>query len=454
MSLVTFKILKKDNKSKARSGVISTPHGDIETPIFVPVGTQGTVKAVSPRDLKEMGAEVVLANTYHLHLRPGEELIKKLGGLSKFMSWEDGPHFSKASRGRPTMTDSGGFQVFSLGVGKEGGGVKFLREEPKGFGSRQPRFSGDARQSPSRSSKSPGSLSESLFSSSVSEDLTAFNSPQTELPSSSGRLNKITEEGVTFQSHIDGSTHKLTPESSIEIQEKLGADLIVSFDDLESPNYDYEKTKKSLELTNRWELRSRKAHKGKDQLLYGVTHGGQFKDLRIESAKFVDENFGAVALGGAHLSKRNLYDVVNWTTDIVSDGKPRHLLGIGEVDDIFEGVERGVDTFDCVIPTRIGRTGFFFISPPLGNMKNRFRTDIDKPQYIKDQKPLDVNCNCYSCRNFTRAYIHHLFRSRELLSYSLLSIHNVHFLVNLTKQVRQSILNDNFQTLKKKWLVW
>lgn len=442
MSLVTFKISKKDNKSKARSGVIKTPHGDIETPIFVPVGTQGTVKAVSPRDLKEMGAEVVLANTYHLHLRPGEELIKKLGGLSKFMSWNG-----------PTMTDSGGFQVFSLGVGKEGGGVKFLREESKGFKSRQSRFSGDVRQSPSRSSKSARPLNESLFSSSASEDVTAFNSPQTELPPSSGRLNKITEEGVTFQSHIDGSTHKLTPESSIEIQEKLRADLIVSFDDLESPNYDYEKTKKSLELTNRWELRSSKAHKRKDQLLYGVTHGGQFKDLRELSAKFVDENFGAVALGGAHLSKKNLYDVVSWTTDIVSDEKPRHLLGIGEVDDIFEGVERGVDTFDCVIPTRIGRTGFFFISPPLGNMKNRFRTDIDKPQYVKDQKPLDANCNCYACRNFTRAYIHHLFRSRELLSYSLLSIHNVHFLVNLTKQIRQSILNDNFQTLKKKWLV-
>lgn len=391
-----FQTIQKDKKSKARAGIINTPHGNIETPSFVPVGTQGTVKAVSPRDLQEMGAQVILANTYHLHLRPGENLIKKMGGLSKFMSWNG-----------PTMTDSGGFQVFSLGVGKEGGGVKFLKNEPK------------------------------------------TRDPEEVHP----RLNKITEEGVTFQSHIDGSTHKLTPESSIEIQEKLGADLIVAFDDLESPKYSREKTKNSLELTNRWLIRSKKAHKNPSQLLYGVTHGGQFEDLRILSAKFVDENFDAIGMGGAHLSKKNLYDVVDWTTDIVSEEKPRHLLGIGEVDDIFEIIERGIDTFDCVIPTRLGRTGFFFISPPFGTSNNRFRADIDKPIYRQDLKPLDKNCNCYACQNFTRAYISHLFRSRELLAYNLLSIHNLYFLINLTKQVRQSILDDNFQLFKKKWLV-
>jgi tRNA-guanine transglycosylase len=407
----TFKIIKKDKKTKARAGVIKTPHGEIETPIFVPVGTQASVKSLDPRQIHELGAQIVLANTYHLHLRPGEDIIRNAGGLARFMSWEDGPHFAKATRGKPTFTDSGGFQVFSLGVGKEGGGVKFLREEIPNYKSQIPNAE-DARP----------------------------------------RLNKITEEGVTFQSHIDGSKQYLSPETSIEIQEKIGADLIVAFDDLESPNYDYEKTKESLEMTNRWELRSKKAHKRKDQLLYGVTHGGQFRDLREESAKFVDENFDAIALGGAHLSKANLYDVVNWTTDIVNEQKPRHLLGIGEVDDLFEGIERGIDTFDCVIPTRIGRTGFFFISPPLGNIKNRFRTDIDKPEYAKDQKPLDPNCNCYACQNFTRGYIHHLFRARELLSYNLLSLHNVHFLVNLTKQIRQSILDDKFQNLKKSWL--
>jgi tRNA-guanine transglycosylase len=406
----TFKIIKKDTNSKARAGVISTPHGEIETPIFVPVGTQASVKSLDPRQIHELGAQVVLANTYHLHLRPGEDIIKKFGGLAKFMSWNG-----------PTFTDSGGFQVFSLGVGKEGGGVKFLRDD---------KVQGSSQQTTPRAGRI-----ESEF-----------------IPFSSGRLNKITEEGVTFQSHIDGSTQYLSPETSIAIQEKLGADLIVAFDDLESPNYDYDKTKESLEMTNRWELRSKKAHKRKDQLMYGVTHGGQFKDLREESARFVDENFDAIALGGAHLSKANLYDVIDWTTDIVDEEKPRHLLGIGEVDDLFEGIERGIDTFDCVSPTRIGRTGFFFIAPALGSIQNRFRTDIDKPQYAKDQKPLDPNCSCYACQNFTRGYIHHLFRARELLSYNLLSLHNVHFLVNLTKQIRQSILDDNFQNLKKAWL--
>ncbi|OGH02843.1 MAG: hypothetical protein A2798_00190 [Candidatus Levybacteria bacterium RIFCSPHIGHO2_01_FULL_37_17] len=390
-----FRILKKDKKTKARAGVIKTPHGDIETPAFIPVGTQGSVKAISPRELMEAGAQIVLANTYHLHLRPGEDLIKKLGGLSKWMSWNG-----------PTMTDSGGFQVFSLGVGKEGGGVKFLRDESK------------------------------------------YEIEQEAKP----RLNKITEEGVTFQSHIDGSTHKLSPEVSIEIQEKLGADLIVCFDDLESPKYNFEKTKESLELTNRWEIRSKKAHKNKNQLLFGVTHGGKFRELRIESAKFVDKNFDAIALGGAHLNKENLYEVIDWTVANVSEDKSRHQLGIGEIDDIFEIIERGIDTFDCVIPTRIGRTGFFFISPPLGNIKNRFRTDIDKPQYRQDSKPLDSNCKCYACQNFSRAYIHHLFRSRELLSYNLLSLHNVHFLLNLTKKIRESILDNSFSTLKKSWL--
>ena len=400
----SFKIIQKDKKTKARAGLISTPHGDIETPIFVPVGTQGTVKAVSPRDLKEMGAQVILANTYHLHLRPGEDLIKKMGGLAKFAGWEG-----------PTMTDSGGFQVFSLGVGKENGGVKFFREE----------------KSRIKNQKSK-----------MAEEVT----PQI-------RLNKISEEGVTFQSHIDGSKQFLSPESSIEIQEKLGADLIVAFDDLESPQYNFEKTKKSLELTNRWEIRSKKAHKRNDQLLYGVTHGGKYQDLRIQSAEFVDKNFAAIALGGAHASKKNLYEVIEWTIQNISNEKPRHLLGIGEVDDIFEAVERGIDTFDCVIPTRIARTGFFFISPPFGNVRNRFRTDIDKPKFRTDPKPLDGNCKCYTCQNFSSAYIHHLFRCRELLAYNLLSIHNLYFLINLTKQIREAVINDNFYSLKKKWLV-
>lgn len=306
--------------------------------------------------------------------------------------------------GGPTMTDSGGFQVFSLGIGLEKPGVKFLKAETEEFEGRKP------------------------------------------------RLNKITEEGVEFQSHIDGSKHKLTSESSIAIQEKLGADLIVSFDDLESPTFDEKATRDSFELTKKWELRSLASQKRKDQLLYGVTHGGQFETLRKESAKFVDENFDAIAFGGAHASKKNLYEVIDWTIPNVSDEKPRHLLGIGEVDDIFEAVERGIDTFDCVIPTRLGRMGHVFISPKEGNVKNRFRYDITKLKFADDTKPIDSKCKCYVCQNYTRAYINHLFRSRELLAYSLATYHNVYFLTNLTSQIRQSIIDGKFRDLKKKWI--
>ncbi|MBI2420949.1 MAG: tRNA guanosine(34) transglycosylase Tgt, partial [Candidatus Levybacteria bacterium] len=336
-------------------------------------------------------------------------------------------------RGKPTMTDSGGFQVFSLGIGIEKPGVKFLKE---GAEVADENFLGLAslQQLPSREN----------FAS----------SPR--LP----RLNKITEEGVEFQSHIDGSKHKLTPESSIEIQEKLGADLIIAFDDLESPIHDFEQTKKSLELTNRWELRSLKAYlrlqgealEPQRQLLYGVTHGGQFESLRRESARFVNQNFDAVALGGAHKNKRNLYEVIEWTIDELDEEKPRHLLGIGEVDDIFEAVERGIDTFDCVIPTRLGRMGHVFAYPPEGNVKNRFRFDITKSKYAKDQRPIAKDCQCYVCKSFTRAYINHLFRSRELLAYTLATYHNVYFINNLTHQIREAIIDKKFAALKKAWI--
>src|SRR3989344_3028020 len=401
-----FKILKKDKTSNARVGELITDHGIVKTPAFVPVGTQGTVKSLNPRDLKEIGAAIVLANTYHLHLRPGEQTINKLGGLAKWMGWN-----------APTMTDSGGFQVFSLGEALESGQAKLLREDP------------------------------------------SANSGQALKP----RLNKITEEGVEFQSHIDGSTHKLTPESSIEIQEKLGADLIVGFDDLDSPAFDLKQTKESLERTNRWLLRSLSKHKSlasqgvalrsyKPQLLYGVTHGGQFKDLRIESAKFVDKNFDAIALGGAHSSKKNMYDVIDWTLSNVSDEKPRHQLGIGEVDDIFEIIERGIDTFDCVIPTRMGRMGHVFVSPPIGNRKNRFRYDITKSRLAISNQPLAIGCKCYVCTNFTRGYINHLFRARELLGYHLATYHNVYFITNLVSLIRKSILENRFDKLKSSWL--
>ena len=386
-----FKIISRDKG--ARAGEIETPHGTILTPTIFPVGTKGTVKSLTGEQIREIGPQGVLANTYHLHLQPGEEVVAKLGGLSKMMDWNG-----------PTMTDSGGFQVFSLGIGLEKPGVKFLKDQTEEIEGRKP------------------------------------------------RLNKITEEGVTFKSHIDGSKQFISPESSIAIQEKLGADLIVSFDDLESPTYNLEETRKSFEFTKKWEIRSLKAQKRKDQLMYGVTHGGQFKDLRVESAKFVDQNFDAIALGGAHASKKNLYEVIDWTIPNISENKPRHLLGIGEVDDIFEAVERGIDTFDCVIPTRLGRMGHVFISPPIGNVKNRFRYDITKLKFAQDIKPIDPKCKCYVCQKYSRAYMTHLFRSRELLAYNLATYHNVYFLINLTSEIRESIIAGKFSTLKNIWI--
>lgn len=386
-----FEIVKK--LGKARAGIIKTPHGDVLTPAFFPVGTKGTLKSITGAQMREIKPQVVLGNTYHLMLQPGAGLVEKMGGLSKMMNWNG-----------PTFTDSGGFQVFSLGVGLEKPGVKFLKEEVK------------------------------------------------EVEEVKPRLNKITEEGVEFQSHIDGSNHMLSPESSIQIQEKLGADLIVGFDDLESPTFSEAETLNSLELTERWLLRSLKAQKRKDQLMYGVTHGGQFENLRRKSANFVNKNFDAIALGGAHASKKNLYEVIDWTIEELDEEKPRHLLGIGEIDDIFEGVERGVDSFDCVIQTRLGRMGHVFISPSEGNVKNRFRFDITKSKYASDLSPIDSSCDCYVCKSYSRAYINHLFRAHELLAFTLASYHNVAFTVRLTDIIRKSIIDGNFQDLKKSWI--
>lgn len=391
-SKFSFKIIAKDKLSEARVGNLVTPHGTIKTPAFVPCGTQASVKSLTPKDLKEIGVQIVLGNTYHLHLRPGEKIIKGFGGLGEFMGWSG-----------PTLTDSGGFQVFSLGVALSQGVAKLLKEND------------EFKQKP--------------------------------------RLNKITEEGVAFQSHLDGSRQVLTPESSVKIQEDLGSDLIVGFDDLESPKYSKSETKESLERTNRWLLRSKKAHKRTDQMLYGVTHGGKFEDLRIESARIVDKNFDAIALGGAHQSKENMYEVVKWTVENTDYLKPKHMLGIGEADDIFNIVSLGIDTFDCVIPTRMGRMGFVFVAPTLGNVLNRFRIDITKEKFAKDQKPLSNNCSCYVCRNFTRGYLNHLFRAKELLAYRLASYHNLYFLTDLMKKIRESIINNSFLQLRNEWSI-
>lgn len=356
--MISFKILHQ--KGKARVGKLVTSHGVIDTPNFIPVGTQGAVKALGPRELKEIGVQAVLANTYHLMLRPEDELIKKMGGLHKFMNWNG-----------PIMTDSGGFQVFSLGVALEHGVGKLLRDE-------------DSKIKP--------------------------------------RLNKITEEGVEFQSHLDGSKYILTPEKSMQIQANLGSDLTVAFDDLESPKYSYEQTLKSLELTEHWELRSKGA-------FYGVTHGGVFQDLRVRSAKFVDKNFQGIALGGAHKDRKSLHDVINWTQEHVDPQKPRHLLGIGEPQDILECVKLGIDLFDCSAPTRRARNGSLYV----GNKT----INIGLSKFKEDKTPIDLKCKCYTCQNFSKSYLRHLYMAGEILYHQLATHHNLFFITNLMKKIRK-----------------
>ncbi len=381
--MIKFKVLHQDGK--ARVGQLSTPHGIIETPNFNPVGTQATVKALGPRELSEIGVQIVLANTYHLMLRPGADLIEKMGGLHKFMNWD-----------KPIMTDSGGYQVYSLGIAMEHGGSKVL---------------GKADRSESKP-----------------------------------RLNSITEEGVTFQSHLDGSKHILTPENSIEIQKKLGADLIVAFDDHESSKHTKAEMQKSLELTEKWAIRSLKAFKNKEkQIMYGVVHGGTHKDLRVSSAKFTDKHFDAIAIGGIYGDKKSLSQILDWVVPNVSEEKPKHLLGIGEVADIFNGIELGIDFFDCVAPTRRARNGSLYIYP------NSF-VNISQSRYIADKKPIDPKCNCYTCKNFTRSYLRHLYMAEEILYHQLATYHNVYFITDMVKKIREAIAENKFNKLKSTWL--
>jgi queuine tRNA-ribosyltransferase len=389
-----FETLKKDKKSKARLGKITTAHGIIETPAFVPVGTKATVKGLTPQDLREAEVQILFGNTYHLHLRPGEDLVKDFGGLAKFMSWNG-----------PTITDSGGFQVFSLGQLK----MK-LTEEGEG----------------------------------------------TEV-----KVVNIKDDGVMFRSHIDGSKHLFTPEISIEIQKKLGADLILTFDECAPHPSTHEYTKEAMERTHKWAIRSLKASQGKQfhpwqQALYGIVQGGVYQDLREQSAQFISKlDFDGIAIGGVSVgeSKEEMRQAIDWSYPFLPENKPRHLLGIGEIDDIFDVIERGMDTFDCVIPTRFGRYGIVFVDPPVGNLQNRFRIDLNKTLFAKDKNPISKSCLCYVCSNFTRGYIHHLFRAQELLAYRLASYHNMFFINNLVKKIRVAIQEESFQKMKQEWLV-
>ncbi len=389
----SFEVCKKMN-GLGRAGRIRTPHGTIETPSFVVVGTKATVKGITPEMLVDMGVQVALANTYHLYLQPGDELVARAGGFPKMMNWQG-----------PTMTDSGGFQVFSLGeafgtgVSKVASGEDIVVSERKGY-------------------------------------------------SKNNTFAHIDEEGVTFRSYIDGSRHRFTPERSMEIQWNLGADMIFAFDECTSPLAPHDYQREAMERTHRWAERSIARHEELDpdqrQALFGVVQGGRFKDLREESARVLASmNFDGFGIGGS-FNKEDMAKVVGWVNRILPEDKPRHMLGIGEPMDIFAGVENGCDLFDCVSPTRVARHGRIYTADGQIQIKNaRFR---------EDARPLDPECSCYTCQNYTRAYIHHLQRSKEILGQSLASIHNLHFIVKLVDGIRQAIYDENFEEFKESFL--
>lgn len=371
-----FKVLKKSKKSRARLGLLKTSHGVVRTPSFVPVATRAVVKAMTSEEVLATKSQILIANTYHLHLRPGEKLIKNNCGTHQFMKWP-----------RPLMTDSGGFQVFSLGFGKDHGVGKILKykngEEKIVFG-QQP------------------------------------------------KLLRITEDGVWFNSYYDGKKLFLGPKESIKIQEALGADIIFAFDECTSPLADHEYTKKSMETTHRWAKVCLKVKKGK-QALYGIVQGGKFKDLRIESAKFIASlPFDGFAIGGEFGDdKSQMSKMLGWVIDELPENKPRHLLGIGHPEDMVKIIKTGIDTFDCIAPTHYARRGSAFTS--------QGRLDLNKAKFANDKKPLDKNCDCYVCRDYTRGYIHYLLRAREITPLRLLTFHNLYFFNSYVEKIRGEI---------------
>ncbi len=358
MQKFSFEVLKQDKKSGARAGILHTPHGDIQTPIYMPVGTQATVKGILPKDLKEIGAQIILSNTYHLYMRPGDELVAKAGGLHKFMNWD-----------RPILTDSGGFQVFSL-----------------------------------------------------------------------AKLNDIKEDGVKFHSHIDGSIHMITPEKAIDIENNLGADIIMAFDQCSEYGATYDQSKKAMYRTLNWLDRCYNHHKNENQALFPIVQGNVFKDLRLQSLKeTIPYAKHGIAIGGLSVGepKDIMYDVLDTMLPFYPTEMPRYLMGVGSPDCIIEGVLRGIDMFDCVLATRIARNGTALTS--------RGRVVVRNGKYKEDFTPLDPECDCYCCRNYTKAYLRHLVNVGEMAGSMLLSMHNTYFLLNLAKNIRNAILGDYLQ---------
>ena len=358
-----YELIKEDKHTGARLGKIHTSHGVINTPIFMPVGTQATVKSMTSEDLEEMDANIILGNTYHLYLRPGQEIMEKAGGLHKFMHWD-----------RPILTDSGGFQVFSL-----------------------------------------------------------------------NDLRKITEEGVEFCSHLDGSRHFMSPEKSIDMQNTIGADIIMCFDECAPADADYEYTKKSMEMTTRWAKRCKNAHRRPDdQALFGIVQGGMYEDLRAESVRGLTEiDFPGYSIGGLSVgeSKDTMYRILDATVPLLPKDKPRYLMGVGSVDALLEGVIRGVDMFDCVLQTRIARNGTA--------MTSQGKVVVRNATYKEDFTPLDPECDCFVCRNYTRAYLRHLVKCNEISGARLLTYHNLYFTLKLMEKVRNAIMEDNLLAFKE-----
>ena len=358
----SFNLLAK--QGRARAGVFHTPHGEIHTPVFAPVGTQATVKSLTPSHLQELQASLILANTYHLYLRPGQEVVAELGGLHDFMQWP-----------RPILTDSGGFQVFSL-----------------------------------------------------------------------AGINQIDGDGVTFKSHVDGSLHRLTPEIAIAIQENLGADIIMAFDECAEP-YNRAYNKIAIDRTHAWALRCLEAKTRSDQALFGIVQGGIFQDLREISAQFISSlDFSGIAIGGLSVgeTKAEMHTILDAVDPILPDFKPRYLMGVGTPEDIIHGIMRGIDIFDCVLPTRLARHKAVFTRTG--------RLNLAKAEHKRSLKPIDNSCSCYTCQNFTRAYLRHLIIAKEILASTLLSIHNLHTLISLTRDIRKAIIDGNFDIFAKEYL--
>jgi queuine tRNA-ribosyltransferase len=402
-----FTIEKKLSGKLGRAGKIETPHGIINTPAFIVVGTKATVKALTPEQVRELGAQAVLANTYHLYLEPGEKMVKAGGGLHKIMNWSG-----------PTFTDSGGFQAFSLGVAFGTTISKLSKPQSNGF---------DEREKKSESVRSEG------------------------MPP----LAKITEDGVMFKSYRDGGEHFFSPEKSIEIQNNIGADIIFAFDECTSPTAEKQYQREAMERTHRWAKRSLDKHKelqaesmkitGTNPIaIFGVVQGGRFEDLRKESAQTIGGmDFDGFGIGGS-FDKQDIGTAVSWVNEELPEGKPRHLLGIGEPEDFFLAIENGCDTFDCVAPTRQARNGTLYTKAG--------KIHIDNTKYREHFAPIEADCTCYTCRHYTLAYVAYLARTKELLAHTLTSIHNLHFIVHLVEDIRQAILNDKFEDFKKTFL--